>query len=144
MDSTYTVSTPPARKLKTNKSLVKLILLSIITFGIYPIVVYTAIGNEINLVATRYDGKSTMHFCLLCFLVGPVTCGIADIVWLHRISNRIGAELARRGVNYNFSANDFWLWGVLGSLLCGIGPFVYMHKLCKAVNLMNEDYNVNG
>lgn len=138
------MNTAPARQLKTNKGLLKLILLSIITLGIYPIVVMSAVGNDINLVATRYDGKSTMHYCLLYFLVSPVTCGIASFVWYHRVSNRIGCELARRGISYSFSATDYWLWGIIGSLLFGIGPFVYMYKLFKAVNLMNADYNVKG
>ena len=138
-----TVNTAPVAQLKTNKGLLKTILLSLITFGIYPLVVMSAVSSEINIVASRYDGKKTMHFCLLLFIVAPITLGIAGIVWYHRISNRIGAELKRRGVDYNFSATDFWLWNVLGSLI-GIGPLVYLHKMFKAVNLMNADYNVNG
>ena len=133
----------PALKLKTNKGLLKTILLSIITLGIYELVVMSAISNEINIVASKYDGKKTMHFCLLFFLVAPFTLGIGAIVWIHKISNRIGNEIKRRGISYNFSATDFWLWGVLGSFII-VGPFVYMHKLFKAVNLMNADYNVNG
>ena len=138
-----TVNTAPVAQLKTNKGLLKTILLSLITFGIYPLVVMSAVSSEINIVASRYDGKKTMHFCLLLFIVAPITLGIAGIIWYHRISNRIGAELKRRGVDYNFSATDFWLWNVLGSLI-GIGPLVYLHKMFKAVNLMNADYNVNG
>ena len=133
----------PALKLKTNKGLLKTILLSIITLGIYELVVMSAVSSEINIVASKYDGKKTMHFCLLFFLVAPITLGIGAIVWIHRISNRIGNEIKRRGISYNFSATDFWLWGVLGSFII-VGPFVYMHKLFKAVNLMNADYNVNG
>ena len=135
--------TPPACQLKTNKGLLKTILLSLITFGIYPLVVMSAVSNDINVVASRYDGKKTMHFCLLSFIVAPITLGIAGIVWYHRISNRIGDELKRRGVAYRFSAADYWLWNVLGCLI-GIGPLVYLHKLFKATNLMNEHYNVNG
>ena len=138
-----TVNTPPVGQLKTNKGLLKTILLSLITFGIYPLVVMSAVSNDINIVASRYDGKKTMHYCLLVFLVVPLTFGIAGIVWYHRISNRIGAELRRRGVAYSFSAADYWLWAVLGTLI-GIGPLVYLHKLFKAVNKMNEHYNING
>ena len=133
----------PIGQLKTNKGLLKTILLSLITFGIYPLVVMSAVSSEINIVASRYDGKKTMHFCLLMFIVAPITLGIAGIVWYHRISNRIGAELRRRGIAYSFSATDFWLWNVLGSLIA-IGPLVYMHKMFKAMNLMNAHYNVNG
>ena len=138
------VNTAPVGQLKTNKGLLKLILLSLITFGIYPLVVMSAVSNDINIVASRYDGKKTMHFCLLTFIVAPITFGIAGIVWYHRISNRIGAELRRRGIAYSFGAGTFWGWNVLGAFLFGIGPLVYIHKLFKAVNLMNAHYNVNG
>ena len=81
----------PARQLKTNRGLLKFILLSLITFGIYGIVVMTSISTDINLIASRYDGKKTMHYCLLIFLITPITLGIASIVWCHKISARIGA-----------------------------------------------------
>ena len=84
-----------------------------------------------------------MHYCLLFFLVGPITAGIADLVWYHRISNRIGGELQRRGLGYDFGAKDFWLWGILGSLIV-VGPFIYTHKLFKAMNTLAENYNLNG
>ena len=138
-----TVTTAPVGQLKTNKGLLKTILLSIITLGIYPLVVMSAVSSEINIVASRYDGKKTMHFCLLAFIVAPITLGIASLVWYHKISNRIGGELKRRGVAYSFSAADFWLWNVIGSIII-IGPFVYLHKMFSAVNKMNAHYNVNG
>ncbi len=134
---------PPARQLKTNRSLAKFILLSMITFGIYGLVVWGGIEEAINTAASPYDGKKTMNFWLLFFLIGPLTCGIGYIVWLHKISNRIGAECQRRGLNYKFSAGDFWLWDVLLSVII-IGPFVYLHKLCKATNLICENYNMRG
>ena len=133
----------PVGQLKTNKGLLKTILLSIITFGIYPLVVMSAVSSEINIVASRYDGRKTMHFCLLTFIVAPITFGIAGIVWYHKISNRIGAELKRRGIAYNFSAADFWLWSVIGSIII-VGPLVYLHKMFSAVNKMNAHYNING
>lgn len=133
----------PARKLKTNRGLIKLILLSIITFGIYPLVIMSSISSDINVIASRYDGKKTMHFCLLAFIFIGLTLGIAPIVWYHRISKRIGNELKRRGIAYSFGAGSFWGWSVLGSLIA-IGPLVYTHKLFKAMNKLSADYNVNG
>lgn len=138
-----TVNTAPVGQLKTNKGLLKTILLSLITFGIYLLVVMSSVSDDINIVASRHDGKKTMHFCLLTFVFVPITFGIAGIVWFHKISNRIGAELKRRGVAYSFSAADYWLWNVLGKLI-GVGPFIYLHKLFKAVNKMNAHYNING
>ena len=131
------------KQLKTNRGLLKYILLSIITFGIYPLVIMSSISTDINVIATKYDGKKTMHFCLLAFIFSWLTFGIAPIVWYHRISARIGNELSRRGISYAFGAGSFWGWNVLGSLI-GIGPLVYLYKLLHAMNLLAADYNAKG
>ena len=133
----------PANQLKTNRGMVKTILLSILTFGIYGLIVYSGISSDINVIASRYDGKKTMHYCLLFFIVAPLTLGIAALVWCHRISARIGNELRRRGIAYSFGAGSFWGWNVLGSLIA-VGPFIYLYKLCKAMNLLSADYNARG
>lgn len=134
---------PPMRKLKINRSLFKFIFLSIITLGIYSIVVLSSVSTDIDIIASRYDGKKTMHYCLLVFIFSWLTLGIAPVVWYHRISNRIGKELQRRNIFYDFSAKSFWLWNVLGSLII-IGPFVYTHKMLKSMNLLSKNYNING
>ena len=139
----YQTPLAPVGKLKTNKSLLKTVLLSMITYGIYAIVVMSSVSSDINIVASRYDGKRTMHFCLLLFLIAPITMGIGAMVWFHRISVRIGDELRRRRIAYGFGAADFWLWGVLGSFVA-VGPLVYMHKLFRAMNSLCAHYNVNG
>lgn len=141
--SEQVINSAPVAQLKTNRGLLKTILLSIITFGIYPLVLYSTISTDINLIASRYDGKKTMHYCLLAFIVAPITLGIGGIVWCHKISNRIGGELTRRGIAYSFGAGSFWGWNVLGSLIV-VGPFIYIHKLLKAMNLLCADFNVNG
>lgn len=134
---------PPARQLKTNRHIVMLLLLSFITFGIYSIVFFTSVANDLNTIASRYDGKKTMHYCLLFFIVAPLTLGIGAIVWFHKISARMGNELKRRGIAYDFGAADFWLWNVLGSLIF-VGPFIYIYKFIKSMNLLAANYNVNG
>ena len=133
----------PAGKLNTNRSLLKYILLSLITFGIYGLVVMSGVSSDINTIASRYDGKKTMHYCLIFFLFSWMTLGIVPLVWYHRISSRIGTELNRRGIEYSFGAGSFWGWSILGVFII-VGPFIYTHKLLHAMNLLCEDYNVNG
>lgn len=142
MENQATVQAPVAQ-LKTNRGLIKFILLSAITFGIYGLVVMSALSTDINTIASRYDGKKTMHYCLIFFLLTGLTFGIAPIVWYHKLSARMGNELKRRGIAYSFGAGSFWGWNVLGALI-GIGPLVYTHKLLKAMNLLCENYNING
>ena len=143
MENTYTPSTAPVAQLKTNRGLVKLILLSLVTFGIYPLVLWSSVSNDINTIATRYDGKKTTHYLLMAFVFSWLTFGIAPFVWSHKISARIGNELKRRGIGYSFGAGTFWGWNILGAFI-GIGPLVYTHKLLKAMNKLSEHYNVNG
>lgn len=142
MDVNQNVSAPVGQ-LKTNRSLLKFILLSFITFGIYGLVVMSSVSTDINTIASRYDGKKTMHYCLVVFIFAGLTFGIVPLVWYHRISNRIGGELSRRGIDYKFGAGTYWGWAILGSLIV-VGPFVYSHKLLKAMNLLSAHYNVNG
>ena len=133
----------PVAQLKTNRSFIKTVLLSLITFGIYGLICYGHITDDVNLVCSRYDGKKSMNYYLLTFIVGPLTLGVGSIVWMHKICERIGTELTRRQMDYHFGAKDFWLWGVLGSLII-IGPLVFTHKFFKAVNKMNANFNQFG
>lgn len=145
MDNQYGMgyASAPVRQIKTNRGMIKMLILSFITFGIYGIIFYSAISDDINTIASRYDGKKTMHYCLMGFIVAPLTLGIGLIVWLHNISARIGNECTRRRINYSFGAGSFWLWCVLGSFIV-VGPFIYLHKMCVAMNLISENYNTYG
>ncbi len=134
---------PPAYQLKTNRSLAKMFFLSLITFGIYGIVVMSNVSTSINTAAGRYDGRKTMHYCLVVFIFSWLTFGIVPLVWYHKLSGRIGRELRRRNIRHNFGAKDFWLWCVLGSFIIA-GPFIYYHKLLKGMNLICRDYNQVG
>lgn len=142
IDSACGGSTLPSTKYRTNRSLAKYFFLSLVTLGIYAIVVLSHISEEINYVA-RKDGRHTMHYCLIFFVFSWITLGIVPLVWYHRLSNRMGNELARRGLGYNFDASDYWLWNILGRFIF-VGPFIYIHKMMKAMNLLNNDYNDRG
>lgn len=133
----------PVGQLKTNRSVGKYILLSIVTFGIYHFVFFYGIGDDMNVIASRHDGRRTMNFALVGLLLAPLTFWIMGFVWFHMISNRMASELARRGIYSQFSATTFWLWYVLGAFIV-VGPWIYTHKMAKAMNLLAENYNLNG
>ena len=126
----------------TNRGLLKFLLLSLITFGIYGIVVMTHISMEIDTIASPRDHKNTMNYLLVCFFLGPITLGIYTLIWNHQLSNRIGDELKARNLDYEFDAGTFWGWGFFGSVIL-IGPFVFVHKLLKSMNLINESYKAS-
>lgn len=134
---------PPRPHLESNRGLVKFILLSFITCGIYAIIAYYKITEDINTICRPYDNKTTMNYLVATLLLGPVTCGIYPIIWMHNLCNRIGDNLKHRGLPESFGAGTFWGWGVLGSLIV-IGPLVFLHKFLKATNSLAADYNARG
>lgn len=132
----------PVAQLKTNRSFLKALLFALITFCIYPIVMYCGIANDVNTVCSRYDGKKTMHYFLMC-LVSPFTLFILPLVWFHNICTRMGNELKRRMISYDFGAKDFWIFMILLSFTIA-GPVIFAVKFIKASNLLNENYNQFG
>ena len=132
----------PLLQLPTRRSLVKMIFLPLVTLGIYDMVIRSRIVTELNITASRYDGRRTMPFFAMLML-SVITLGIYPLVWIHGFCGRIGDELNRRNIPYKFGASTFWLWNVLGSLIL-VGPFIYTHKLMKSMNLINADFNQYG
>jgi len=129
--------------LKTDRSMIIVILLSIVTFGIYNVIFYYKVSEDLNSIASKWDGKNTMNY-ILALVIGLVTFSIYLLVWNHMLFDRIRGELTRRQIDYNIGPGTFWGWGFFGVLLFGIGPFICLYKLCTAMNLLSEHYNVNG
>ena len=130
---------PP--KLKTNRSMWKVMLFSVLTFGIYLIVFFSPFAAELDEIYPKRDGSKTMDF-LLVYILSLFTCSVVMTAWHYHIALRIEEALEKRRIEYNFSTSDFWMWYFFGSFIL-VGPFVYMHKLCTAMNLLCESYNEN-
>lgn len=133
----------PRAQLECNRSWIKVLLLTIVTCGIYGIITYYKLTEDVNTICTPHDNKKTMNYLVAMLLLTPVTCGIYSIVWMHQLCNRVGDNLRARGIPSDFSASTFWLWNVLGSFIV-VGPFIFMHKLFEATNQLAADYNARG
>ncbi len=131
--------TPP--KLKTNRSMLKLTILGILTLGFYSIFFYMPFSFDLDKVAPKRDGTKTMSF-LFAYILSIFTFSIVIDIWHYHIAGRIEEALAARGIDYEFGPSDFWGWFIFGSLIL-VGPFVYTYKLCKAMNLLCAHYNEN-
>ncbi len=125
--------------MKTDRSMWKLMLFSILTFGIYGVFFFVPLSMDIDKVAPRRDGGKTMNF-LFAYILSFFTLSIVTDIWHFLIAKRIGEALELREIDYEFGTKDFWLFFILGSFIL-VGPFIYFHKLCKAMNLLCADYN---
>ena len=128
---------PP--KLKTNRSVVKLVILTILTLGIYPIIFFIPFSYDLDEVAPKKDRTKTMDF-LLAYILSLFTFAIVITVWHYHIATHVNEALEDKKIDSEFGTGDFWLWYFLGTLFL-VGPIVYFHKLCRAMNLLCEDYN---
>ena len=128
-------------RLQTNRSMWKLMFLSIVTLGIYSIFFFIPFSFDIDKVSPKDDHSKTMNF-VFAYILSLFTFSIVLDFWHYEIAGRIEEALSNRNINYNFQTKDFFFCIVLGSLIL-VGPFVYFHRLCKAMNLLCEDYNEN-
>ncbi len=114
------------------------ILLSIVTLGIYPLVLYCKVGEEINEIC-QGDGKDNCHF-LIAFLLGLVTFGIYPICWVYKAMNRTKDNAYRYGAIVKNSGSTWLLWLIIGWWICGIGVIVAMAKFVGNINAYSDVY----
>lgn len=120
------------------RSLVKYILLNLITLGIYGIVVFCQMGNDVNKICEG-DNKAQMPY-ILALLLGLVTLGIYPIYWVYKAMNRLNDNAYRYGIRAEYSGSDYLLWMILGAWIF-IGPFVAIHHYMKNLNLFSIVYD---
>ncbi len=124
---------------KTDRSLVMYIILSIITCGIYSWYFIYSLARDVNIMC-RADGQKTGG--LLAFiLLSIITCGFYALYWEYSLGNRLAANAPRYGLNFQENGSTVLLWYLVGLLLCGIGPYIAMHILIKNSNALGIAYN---
>ena len=128
----------PRPKLLTNRNMWKLMILNILTLGIYSIWFLNSVSYDLKKVSERGEWKQ-INFGL-AYVLSLFTFSIVIDVWHHQIAGRISEALEYRKIDCEFGTGDFWKWFIFGSLIL-VGPFIYFHKLCKAMNLLCQDYN---
>lgn len=116
-------------KVQNTYSFWKFIIFPLITFGIYPLVKFTSMSNDV----ARCDGKTNCPYWAMAIFLSGITLGIYPLIWWHNICVRIGNLNPSNG----FSAGTFWGWCVLGALII-VGPLVFLWKLCNAMNSIAE------
>ena len=130
------------RRVKTDRSLLVYILLTLVTCGIYSLIFVHELANDVNEMC-KDDGKITQGL-LMYILLTLVTCGFYSIYWWYSVADRIGSAASRRGLHHlNFNGSTYLLWFLVGALICGIGSLVALHKLFDACNQVGNQYNQN-
>lgn len=130
---------PAQRKLKTDRSALTLILLTILTLGLYEIFFFIPFSFDLDKAAGKSDNKHTMNYAV-AWVLSLFTGGIVLLFWHYSIAGRIKEAIESNKIDCDFGTDTFWKWQILGTLII-VGPFVYAFKLCRAMNLLCADYN---
>lgn len=77
-----------APKLKTNRSMWKLMILNILTCGIYSIVFFIPFSFDLDRVAPKSDRSKTINYLFACIL-SMFTCSVVLIIWHYQIASRV-------------------------------------------------------
>ncbi len=127
--------------LKTDRNMWKLMILNILTLGLYSIFFFIPFSFDLDKISPRRDGARTMNY-LWAYIFSLFTASIVLIFWHHEVASRVEEALVQRGIDCDFGTRTFWGWYFFGSFIL-VGPFIYFHKLCTAMNLLCADYNAN-
>ena len=124
---------------RENRSLLKLLLLSFITFGFYGWYYIHKMAEDTNILCNG-DGKKTPGL-IVFLLLSVITCGIYGIIWYCLLSNRLYMNAPKYGVTLKSSSTSVILWMTIGSLLFGIGPLIATYRILHNMNDLARVYN---
>ena len=125
--------------LKTDRSLLVYILLSIVTCGIYGWYFIYKLAKDVNTCCDG-DGENTAGLLML-ILLSIVTCGIYSYIWFYKLGDRLNKNAYRYGMMFTENGTTVLMWQLFGVLLCGIGPFIAMNIIIKNTNALCAAYN---
>lgn len=129
----------PVMPLKTDRSLLMYILLTIVTCGIYSYVFIYQLAKDVN-TACAGDGEETAGLVKFILLT-MVTCGIYSWVWYYKLGNRLNNNAPRYGMQFQENGTTVLLWMLFGTWLCGVGFFISWNILIKNTNAICAAYN---
>lgn len=118
----------------THRSAFLFLLLTPLTLFIYPIVVLTHIGQEVNRMNEGKEGyRRSMNFVGVFFL-GFITIGIVPLVWTCRVSRKLGEKGTELGIAKPHTSAISWF------LLCFLFAeliVTFIIGLCKFLHTAN-------
>ena len=105
------ISNVAARPVVKNRSIVTAILLSIVTCGIYGIVWYISMVDEVNRVCNdEFSDKSGG----LVFLLTLITCGIYGWIWFYKAGQRMSNVGSKYGMQIADNSILYLVLAILG------------------------------
>jgi hypothetical protein len=120
------------------RELIWLIILSMVTFGIYWLYWIYKLAKDVNAICDG-DGNETSGLLKYWFF-SLITLGIYSLVWLYMLGDRLQDNAKRYNLAIKESGGTVLLWFIFGSFVL-VGPFIAMHIIIKNTNALANGYN---
>ena len=127
------------KPIKENRSFIKLLLLSFITFGIYDIFYFHRLIKDVNRICEDDDRESPG--ILTYYVLSILTLGLYSIFYWYRVGDMLNRAAERRRVPADISGGFVAVCFVLAYFSLAIGSLVGIYKIISATNDLAEDYN---
>lgn len=129
----------PRTPVKTDRSLLMYILLTVVTCGIYGFIFIHELAKDVNQMCAEDGDKvgGLGAFILLSLL----TCGIYSYYWMYKIQNRLNMAGPRYGVQIPENGTTVLVWYIVGMLLCFICSYIGMNIVITSANKVGAAYN---
>lgn len=125
-------------QIKTNRSLIALILLNLVTFGIYSLFFWHGYVKDVNTICAG-DGKNTRGI-LAAIIFSVLTLGIYSIVWTYGMQERLSRNAMRYNAGSIPGGMTVVLWQIFGVLLFGVGSLVGAYIQIDSMNRLAYQY----
>ena len=127
------------KPVRTNRSLIKYILLTIITCGIYGLWFISQWAKDLNTICAA-DGRHTRGLIGL-FLLSIITCGIYPIIYYYNFCERLNSNCVQNGVPSSVNGGKYILFCLLSAVTFGITGLILMYNMLDTTNKLAADYN---
>lgn len=117
----------------------KILLLSILTCGIYELYVLHCFAKDMN-VLCKGDGKESPNF-IKVFLLSIITCGVYGCYWQYMQGQRLYEASEGYGVKVEEKGSTVLFWLTIGVVFLGLGPLIAFYILIRNRNKLAEQYN---
>ncbi len=127
----------PNMKLK-KFNFAKYLILSLVTLGIYSIVVLYRFTKTVNILCDG-DEKESPNY-IVVYLLGIVTLGVYQLYWIYKQAERMQDIAPKYNCTISTSPVSILLWESFGSLII-VGQFIVWHHMFKNINRLIDNYN---
>ena len=134
----YNPNPSEIRHMETDRSIVTVVLLSMITCGIYGFYFVYKCAQDMN---TMCDDDEETGGLAVYILLSMVTCGLYGIYWEYKLANRLQKNAPAYGMQFEENGTTVIMWRVIGMLLCVIASYYGMYIWINNLNRLSAAYN---